>query len=194
MPKFYAVKKGVRPGVYLSWSDCQNQTKGFSGAVFKSFSTRQEAEAFIAPLQSPENNDEKYDYDAYTDGSYMNGISGGACVIVQAHRAYFSANQKDGGYSNNRGELLGIILALQNTTGSLLIHTDSQYSINILSNGYTSRENLDMISEALELMKNRKVHFVYVPAHTGDHYNEIADTYAKKACSHGIMSSERINP
>lgn len=46
--KFYAVKAGRTPGVYETWAECQKQTGGFSGAVFKSFATRQEAEAFIA--------------------------------------------------------------------------------------------------------------------------------------------------
>ncbi len=46
--KFYAVKTGRVPGIYGTWAECQQQTNGFSGAVFKSFGTRQEAEAFIA--------------------------------------------------------------------------------------------------------------------------------------------------
>eukprot|EP00892_Ulva_mutabilis_P008777 jgi/Ulvmu1/6271/UM028_0129.1 len=44
--KWYAVASGRRPGIYESWAECQNQVKGFSGAVFKSFSTRQEAQEF----------------------------------------------------------------------------------------------------------------------------------------------------
>lgn len=46
--KFYAVKTGRVPGIYGTWAECQQQTNGFSGAVFKSFGTRQEAEVFIA--------------------------------------------------------------------------------------------------------------------------------------------------
>lgn len=48
--KFYAVWKGVNPGVYDSWTDCQLQIKGYKGALYKSFDTREEAEkAFAAP-------------------------------------------------------------------------------------------------------------------------------------------------
>ncbi len=43
-PKFYTVWKGVCPGVYSSWQDCQQQIKGFKGAMYKSFSTKEEAE------------------------------------------------------------------------------------------------------------------------------------------------------
>ncbi|KAH8178330.1 RNase H domain-containing protein [Sarocladium implicatum] len=47
-PKFYAVKAGFKPGVYTQYSDCQAQTAGFKGAIFKSFTSRQDAEAFVA--------------------------------------------------------------------------------------------------------------------------------------------------
>lgn len=36
MQKFYAVKAGFKPGVYLSYADCQKQTAGFKGAVCES--------------------------------------------------------------------------------------------------------------------------------------------------------------
>lgn len=42
--KFYVVWEGRQPGVYASWSDCEQQVKGFAGAKFKSFPTRAEAE------------------------------------------------------------------------------------------------------------------------------------------------------
>lgn len=42
--KFYVVWEGVTPGVYTSWTDCQLQTKGYDGAKYKSFDTREEAE------------------------------------------------------------------------------------------------------------------------------------------------------
>lgn len=45
--KFYAVKKGLTPGIYHTWADCQKQTNGVSGAVFKSFSTHQAADQFL---------------------------------------------------------------------------------------------------------------------------------------------------
>ncbi|KAM4060557.1 RNase H domain-containing protein [Hirsutella rhossiliensis] len=48
MQKFYAVKAGFKPGVYLSYADCQKQTAGFKGAVFKSFTSHEDAEAFVA--------------------------------------------------------------------------------------------------------------------------------------------------
>ncbi|MGH2065607.1 viroplasmin family protein, partial [Aerococcus sp. L_4] len=52
MAKFYAVKKGKKPGIYKTWPDCQKQVKGFSGAVYKSFTSLEEAEAFIGDASS----------------------------------------------------------------------------------------------------------------------------------------------
>ena len=42
--KYYVVWKGVSPGIYTSWTDCQLQTKGYDGAQYKSFDTKEEAE------------------------------------------------------------------------------------------------------------------------------------------------------
>lgn len=42
--KYYTVWKGRQPGIYNSWQECQEQTKGFPDAKFKAFLTRQLAE------------------------------------------------------------------------------------------------------------------------------------------------------
>jgi len=41
--KIYVVRKGYVPGIYLSWSDCEKQTKGYSGAEYKSYSNMEDA-------------------------------------------------------------------------------------------------------------------------------------------------------
>ena len=63
MAKFYAVKKGKKTGIFSTWDECKEQVTGFKGAVYKSFKTLSEAEAFL------ERNEEKikeitlfYDY------------------------------------------------------------------------------------------------------------------------------------
>lgn len=35
--KFYAVKKGVKPGIYRDWDEAKKQVNGFPGAEYKSF-------------------------------------------------------------------------------------------------------------------------------------------------------------
>ena len=46
--KYYAVKIGIKPGIYETWAECELQIKGVSGAKYKSFGTLAEAEKYIA--------------------------------------------------------------------------------------------------------------------------------------------------
>ncbi len=45
--KYYAVRVGHNPGIYVTWSDCEVQVKGFPGAQYKSFPTEAEAKAYM---------------------------------------------------------------------------------------------------------------------------------------------------
>ena len=47
MPKYYAVKVGRQPGIYTTWEECKSQVNGYSGAIYKSFATLQEAKVFM---------------------------------------------------------------------------------------------------------------------------------------------------
>jgi ribonuclease HI len=42
--KYYVVWSGHRPGVYSTWSECQQQISGYPGAKYKSFARRDDAE------------------------------------------------------------------------------------------------------------------------------------------------------
>ena len=46
--KFYVVWEGVSPGIYTSWTECQLQIKGYEGAKYKSFDSREEAERALS--------------------------------------------------------------------------------------------------------------------------------------------------
>ena len=46
--KYYVVWDGVTPGIYSSWQDCLLQTKGYEGAKYKSFDSKEEAERAFA--------------------------------------------------------------------------------------------------------------------------------------------------
>ncbi|KAJ5477014.1 hypothetical protein N7539_007158 [Penicillium diatomitis] len=51
--KLYAVKKGNKPGIYYSWPDCLAQITGFKGAIFQSFLTFEDANAFLSGAKIP---------------------------------------------------------------------------------------------------------------------------------------------
>jgi ribonuclease HI len=64
-PKFYVVWKGRRTGVFDNWADCNEQVKGFAGAVFKSFNSRSLAEQAFAGEPS----------DGITDNIFSSNLS-----------------------------------------------------------------------------------------------------------------------
>ena len=49
MAQYYGVKVGKEPGVYTDWASCEAQVKGFKGAIYQSFTTEAEANAFVNP-------------------------------------------------------------------------------------------------------------------------------------------------
>lgn len=50
---FYAVARGRNSGIFETWDECQQQIKGFSGALYKKFKTKCEAEEFVGNKQGP---------------------------------------------------------------------------------------------------------------------------------------------
>lgn len=46
-PKYYAVPRGHRPGIYTEWADVEKQIRGWSGAKHKRFATVTEARDYV---------------------------------------------------------------------------------------------------------------------------------------------------
>ena len=44
---FYAVRRGVVPGIYKTWKECEAQVKGFPCNEYRGFRTLAEAEAYM---------------------------------------------------------------------------------------------------------------------------------------------------
>ena len=45
--KYYAVRKGIVPGIYRTWDECKEQVNKFPGAEYKSFKTEEEARTYM---------------------------------------------------------------------------------------------------------------------------------------------------
>lgn len=52
--KFYAVRVGNKTGIYETWAECEAQTKGVSGAQYKSFGSLAEAEKYMSGADNDE--------------------------------------------------------------------------------------------------------------------------------------------
>lgn len=77
---FYAVKQGHKTGIYTTWDACKQQVEGYSGALYKGFTTLAEAEAFL--YSTPTLKEEKPEKElvaseavAYVDGSYEESLN-----------------------------------------------------------------------------------------------------------------------
>ena len=122
--KYYVVWNGVNPGIYETWNECQLQIKGFKGAAYKGFETREEAERAYsegyatgrnaslkgtAPRQIPQELSDAVAVDASCLGNPGKMEYRG--VWVADGSPIFKAGPFEDG-TNNIGEFLAIVHAL----------------------------------------------------------------------------------
>ena len=193
---FYAVAKGRTSGIFLTWPECQESVKGFSGAVYKKFDKRGDAEVFIQgasevghkELVSP-------DYYVYTDGACSNNGKEGASAGIGV---YFSegdprniSRRVEGKQTNNVAELMAIIAAFEVISKDTVafgvkddliggkvvaIVSDSEYAIRccgsygarLAGEGWrTAIPNKELVRKVWECSQGANVQFIHIRAHTG---------------------------
>lgn len=213
--KFYAVAAGRTTGIFTSWSIAEAQVKGFTGARYKSFATRAEAEAWLKdPVftpQKPKNNGAsvaRITHPAgalviYTDGGAINnpGPGGYGVVICDGD----SRRELSGGFrltTNNRMEMTACIVALKAVAGCgrpIVMYSDSSYLVNGIEKGWAESWrargwrkadgapalNADLWEELLDLLATEKVTLNWVKGHAGNALNERCDELAVAAARAG---------
>lgn len=152
--KYYVVWEGVTPGVYDSWTACQQQIKGYPNAKYKSFSSRQEAEdAYASGYASRPAESKPGKASRIVDSSEIpfekNSISVDAACSgnpgVMEYRGVHTADGaeifRQGPYrdgTNNIGEFLALVhaLALLKKQGKedMTIYSDSRTAMAWLRN------------------------------------------------------------
>ena len=127
-------------------------------------------------------------YIAYTDGSCDNlspyGEGGSAYVILKDGWVVKESQKGFVGTTNNRMEMLAIISAVNSIPrgSSIVIYTDSQYSILAFTKIKKAKKNLDLINLYHHCAaKLKHIEFVWVKGHNGNKYNEIVDSMANSA-------------
>lgn len=205
--KFYAVACGKSGNgmIYNTWDECKKEVIGHKGAIYKSFTSREDAINFIKlhgveiEIEDEPENGIKTENDAdtaeiYVDGSFntvKNNFSYGFVVVNNDNVVY---EDKGIGYDidavalrNVSGEVLGslnaIRYAIENGFKKVNIYFDYQ-GIQSWAIGTWKRNNRitqDYHSQIQEMKKEIDINFIKVKGHSGDRFNDRADYLAKKA-------------
>ena len=191
--KYYAVKKGKKPGVYRTWDECKAQTDGFSGAIFKSFKTQEEAEAFIGNKKEDTIEDKKPQVYAFVDGSFnvKTGVYGYGGFLFDGQDKHIMSGSGDDAematMRNVAGEILGSMAAVEKAIElgikELSIYYDYM-GIEMWATGAWKRNKEGTIAyhEYMNSVRDKiQINFIKVKGHSGVEGNEEADILAKKA-------------
>ena len=97
--KYYAVKKGLKTGIFRTWDECKASVNGYSGAVYKSFQSEEEARSFLGLDGQMEEGAQNPDWvEIYVDGSYNSAtgeFSYGMVVLLGGQEETYSQSFRD---------------------------------------------------------------------------------------------------
>ena len=206
--KFYAVRKGRRPGVYTTWPACEEQVKGFPGALYKAFPTKAHAMAFmgesfpdvtnLSPADASTAADGFPTTDAiqiWVDGSCLqNGEEplyfGWAYVIFDGERELHRESGHDvpaeaRRHRNVAGEIQAVLYALEwcraRDIAAAAIHFDYQGLASWVEG--TWKTTTAFTRAYAERVRALGITLTWhkVQAHSGNPYNELVDQLAREA-------------
>ncbi len=198
MAKYYAVKNGYRIGIFTDWDDCKSAVNGFSGAEYKSFKTLEEAEIYLGvrkktapPFQSAPNIPQRAA--AYVDGSFdpaSGRFSYGAVIFHNGKEITMNEAFSDETLSsmhNVAGEIMGAMAAmrycLENGITALELYYDYEGIKKWCTGEWSATKpgTIEYRNFYLKISNRLKVVFNKVKGHSGDKYNDMADSLAKAA-------------
>ena len=206
--KFYAVRKGRQPGIYTTWPACEEQIKGFPGAIYKAFPTKAQALAFageclpnvtiLPPLTSLPPADVLPTADGihiWVDGSCLQNSNGRlhfgwAYVILDNERELHRASGHDvpaeaRRHRNVAGEIQAVLQALEwcraRGIATATISFDYQGLASWVEGTWKTRTPFTRAYAERVRALGMTLTWHKVQAHSGDTYNELVDQLAREA-------------
>ena len=188
---YYAVRQGRVPGIYTHWEECKKQIDGYSGAEYKGFAEEADALSYMGIDQKPDQ--ASCTAVAYTDGSYSvadGRFSYGVVLFVDNEKLTFSKAFDDPELATMRnvaGEIAGAQFAMNycidHKIDSLQICYDYEGVEKWCTGAWkTTKEGTAGYSAYYNSIKDRlRVVFTKVKGHSGNEYNDEADSLAKLA-------------
>lgn len=129
----------------------------------------------------------------YTDGSCLqNPGPGGWGVLILDKESNWEISGNDAYTTNNKMELQAVIEAIKFVDkGDLIIHSDSMYVINGITNwinnwirkDWKKVKNVELWKELYILTKERNIEWTWVKAHADNEYNNRVDEIARNAAN-----------
>ncbi len=201
MGKFYAVKAGKNTGIFNSWPECAQQVNGFSGAKYKSFATKTEAEKYLNDTNLSSKPIGKDELQIYVDGSYSKTLqkAGFGCVFVLNEIAIHTVAKEtridDDNLWNVSAEIAGVLYAVEWAIMNKYPIVNIFYDYEGLEKWYNGEWKANKkttkyyVSRLNQLKKEIRINFFKVKAHSGDKFNELADQLAKSALSNADIET-----
>jgi ribonuclease HI len=126
----------------------------------------------------------------YADGACSgNPGPAGIGVVIQDDRSRRELSMFLGEGTNNIAELTAVLeaaKAIEDHERPVRIHTDSKYSIGVLTLGWKVKANTELVARVREALKPFKdLQLIHVPGHAGVLLNERADALAVQAVKTG---------
>ena len=168
--KIYAVRKGHKTGLFYTWDECKKAVHGYSGAEYKGFLTKEEAEAFLNIGAAKTTTNKNSSTTTSVDSTALTTSTSDRLVVYV-----------DGSFD---------VSIQKYSFGCVVIHYDYE-GIEKWATGVWSAKNPHTKKYAAfmkRMQEKIEVIFQKVKAHSGDFYNERVDKLAKKALveGHGI--------